>query len=220
MVELTAYEELTDYRRKVAAMYALVRRPLASAQAEDEHTRELKARWRRFRRSRDLLFASHPQGALDQAQKAVFTGLPYYPYDPGLRFAVRVERDVEPNVIEVDLPEDGVVRLKRFGRIRFAVQSQAVTLYLYWIQGYGGGIFLPFRDRTNGAETYGGGRYLLDTIKHADLGQEDGLLVVDFNYAYNPSCAYNARWHCPLALAENWLPAPIRAGELRFPHAV
>lgn len=220
MVGLTAYEELTDYRRKVAEMYALVRRPLARAQTEAERADELEARWRRFRRSRDLLFASHPQGALDQAQKAVFNGLPYFPYDPGLRFALRVESDVEPEVLEIDLSEDGMVRLKRFGRIRFSVQGQRVALSLFWLLGYGGGIFLPFRDLTNGTETYGGGRYLLDTVKHADLGQEGDRLVVDFNYAYNPSCVYNARWHCPLAPVENWLPAPISAGELQFPGVV
>jgi uncharacterized protein (DUF1684 family) len=84
---------------------------------------------------------------------------------------------------------------------------------LFWVLGYGGGVFLPFRDLTSGYETYGGGRYPLDTIKHADLGQEGAQLVIDFNYAYTRSCAYNGRWDCPLAPAENWLPVAIRAGE-------
>ena len=88
---------------------------------------------------------------------------------------------------------------------------------MFWVLGYGGGVFLPFKDATNGPETYGGGRYLLDTIKHADLGSEDERLVLDFNYAYNPSCAYNPRWHCPLSPPENTLPVEIRAGEKSYP---
>ena len=107
--------------------------------------------------------------------------------------------------------------MQRFGRIRFTVDKQAVSLSLYWILGYGGGVFLPFRDETNNDTTYGGGRYLLDTIKHADLGQEGSKLVIDFNYAYNPSCAYNSQWHCPLAPWENRLPVSILAGEKSFP---
>ena len=78
---------------------------------------------------------------------------------------------------------------------------------------YGGGVFLPFRDETNGATTYGAGRYVLDTVKGADLGGADGRLVVDFNYAYHPSCAYDPRWSCPLAPATNRLVGPVEAGE-------
>jgi uncharacterized protein (DUF1684 family) len=204
---LSEFEELADYRRAVAGLYARAR----SADVEAE------ARWRRFCRERDDLFAAHPQSALAPEQKAVFKGLRYYPYQPALRFRLAVDTGVEHAVAEYELPADGLVRLERFGRIQFEVEGQPVSLSLFWIKGYGGGIFLPFRDLTNREDTYGGGRYLLDTIKHADLGREDGRLVVDFNYAYNPSCAYNPRWVCPLAPPENWLKVPIRAGELRFP---
>jgi uncharacterized protein (DUF1684 family) len=86
-------------------------------------------------------------------------------------------------------------------------------LELYWLEGYGGGVFLPFRDATAGAETYGAGRYLLDTVKGSDLGMQDGRLVLDFNFAYNPSCSYDDRWACPLAPPANRLEAVIRAGE-------
>ena len=86
-------------------------------------------------------------------------------------------------------------------------------LELYWIDVYGGGLFLPFRDATSGTETYGAGRYLLDTIKGADLGGDAAGLVVDFNYAYHPSCVYDPRWSCPLAPVANRLAVPIRAGE-------
>jgi uncharacterized protein (DUF1684 family) len=106
--------------------------------------------------------------------------------------------------------------MKRFGYISFDVNRQIASLTLFWILGYGGGIFLPFKDSTNEDETYGGGRYLIDTIKGADLGSEGDRLVVDFNYTYNPSCAYTASWQCPLAALENKLQIPIQAGELKY----
>ena len=197
------FVELLDYRRSVAALYAAVRQDSADP-AES---------CRQFRLGRDALFRSHPQSALSDEQKARFSGLRYYDYDPALRFVLPIDGDVEPAVLELALEHDGVVRIQRFGRIQLHIGGQAVALSLFWILGYGGGVFLPFRDSTNNQATYGGGRYLLDTIKHADLGAQDGRLVVDFNYAYNPSCAYNSRWHCPLAPAENRLMVPIPAGE-------
>jgi uncharacterized protein (DUF1684 family) len=128
-----------------------------------------------------------------------------------------VEPLIEQKVIEITLQDDGPTRLLPFGSISFAIHDQIVSLTLFWIMGYGGGIFLPFKDLTNATKTYPGGRYLLDTIKGADLGREGDQIVIDFNFAYNPSCAYNDRWSCPLPPPENRLPVPIRAGELRFP---
>jgi uncharacterized protein len=203
---MTEYESLLDYRRTVAGMYARIR----------DTDLSLEETCLSFRRERDLLFAAHPQSALSDEQKSTFSGLNYYPYDPTFRFVLPIEPDVEPLIINLELQDDGIVRLNRFGKIHFSVDNQPLTLSLYWILGYGGGIFLPFRDLTGSTETYGGGRYLLDTIKHADLGQQGAQLVIDFNYAYNPSCAYNPRWHCPLAPAENRLSVAIPAGEKRF----
>jgi uncharacterized protein (DUF1684 family) len=202
----TALEDLADYRRSVAGMYARVRQgdpPVAQ-------------RWEAFRRERDALFASHAQSALSPEQKQTFTGLTYFEYDPAYRFIIPVETAADPKILEVDLPDEGLLRLQRFGRISFEVGGQRVSLSVFWVKSYGGGIFLPFRDLTYQNETYGGGRYLLDTIKNADLGRAAGGLVVDFNFAYNPSCAYNPRWVCPLPPPENRLSVPIRAGELKF----
>lgn len=210
MSEHSPFLDLLDYRRRVAELYAWVR----FTQLEPE------ARWGEFHRRREQLLREHPQSALDGAQKAAFLGLRYFPYNPALRYVLPVDTDVEPGVIEVELEEEGLTRLQRFGKISFDLSGQAVSLSLFWILEYGGGVFLPFRDSTNQTETYEGGRYLLDTIKGADLGQEGGNLVVDFNYAYNPSCAYNPRWHCPLAPPENRLPVEVRAGELRYPEVV
>ena len=106
-----------------------------------------------------------------------------------------------------------VERFQRFARLRFELYGEVVGLDAYWLAVYGGGIFVPFRDRTSGATTYGAGRYLWDSIKGADLGAEKGSLVLDFNFAYNPSCSYDSRWVCPLAPPANRLQVAVRAGE-------
>lgn len=116
----------------------------------------------------------------------------------------------------MDLGADGALRYTRIALAQFTGPHGPAALSLYWIEGYGGGLFLPFRDHTSGAETFGGGRYLYDTIKGADLGSGERSIVLDFNYAYNPSCAYDERWVCPLAPPENALPFAVRAGERRF----
>lgn len=196
---MTSEEQLLDYRRMVAAMYASVR----TADTDPAHTCQT------FRRERDTLFRTHSQSALSSAQKIDFEKLAYYEYVPDLRFEVPVEPIVDTTPIEITLPDDGVFRMRRFGRLHLRIREQDVSLTAYWIMGYGGGLFLPFGDLSGRDETYGGGRYLLDTIKGADLGQHDTRLVIDFNYAYNPSCAYNERWVCPLT-------PPKTAFRLRF----
>ncbi len=207
---MSPFEELWDYRSRVRDLYRRVRDDLTLENADPARIH------RAFCDSRDELFRAHPQSALDASQKARFRGLEYFEYDPRLRFLAPLETDVQPDVLEFQLSEDGLVRAQRFGRVRFALDDRAHSLSLFWLLGYGGGVFLPFRDATGSQETYGGGRYLLDTIKHADLGRIGDLVVIDFNYAYNPSCAYNPRWVCPLSPPENRLNIPIRAGEKAF----
>jgi uncharacterized protein (DUF1684 family) len=112
--------------------------------------------------------------------------------------------------VELHIPEGSFTR---FGRVELELDGVALRLDCFWLDGYGGGLFLPFGDTTNGTTTHGGGRYLLDTAKGADLGGEDGRLVLDFNFAYNPSCAYDPRWVCPLAPPGNRLPVAVEAGE-------
>ena len=196
--------DLLDYRRRVTAMYRDVREagdhPAACAD---------------FRRAKDRLFHTHPQSALDSAQKAAFDGLRYYDYDPACRAIAALDPAVEPEVLHVELEEDGDFDYRRIGRVTFTLPTGTGTLSVFWIMGYGGGVFLPFRDATAGHTTYGAGRYLYDTIKGADLGTVGRQMVLDFNYAYNPSCAYNPRWVCPLSPPENRLDFPIPAGEMR-----
>jgi uncharacterized protein len=196
--------ELLNYRRQVSDLYRKLRTASDPAAACND-----------FRQARDELFRSHSQSALDAEQKAAFTGLRYADYDAAYRVTARVE-PVGPHVYEYDLDDDGHFRCRRFGQVYFTLPSGSGRLSLYWIEGYGGGVFLPFGDATSNQTTYGGGRYLLDTIKGADLGSIQDEIVLDFNFAYNPSCAYNPRWICPLSPVENRLAFPVMAGEKKF----
>ena len=171
-----------------------------------------------FRRGRDRLFREHPQSPLTAEQRAGFAGLPWFPYSPDARVETRLEQVERGEDLAIDTGgEDGVVRYRRVGRLATPFGS----LTLLWTLGYGGGLFLPFRDTTAPDQTYGAGRYLTDTIKGTfGRGVEvDGdQVTLDFNYAYNPSCAYDSRWACPLAPFENRLDGAVTAGELAYPN--
>jgi uncharacterized protein len=167
--------------------------------------------WEHWRAVRDELFRSHIQSPIPVEHRPTFTGLPFYPYDPALRVAADVE-PAEREQREIATSGERPYSFTRFARARFSLGGTQ-TLDLYWLDGYGGGIFLSFADATSGTETYGACRYLLDTVKGADLGETNGRLVLDFNFAYNPSCAYDPRWVCPLAPPGNRLTVPVRAGE-------
>ncbi len=198
--------DLADFRRKVAELYARLRIEEIPA----------RRRWETFKQERDALFASHPQSALTARQRAAFSGLEYFDYNPAFRMILPLEPSPEPAEFSIELRDDGQFRYRRVGYIRFEIGGRACRLSVFWILGYGGGLFLPFRDTTNQNDSYGGGRYLIDTIKNADLGLVDDKLVIDFNFAYNPSCAYNEHWDCALAPTENWLQVAIRAGEKKY----
>ena len=136
---------------------------------------------------------------------------------PGLDVALahphRDREAVRRRRYDVDSSDGATMSFERIGVARFALAGEPCELELYWLVAYGGGLFVPFADATAGDETYGAGRYLLDTVKGADLGARDGGLVLDFNLAYNPSCSYDPRWVCPLSPPENRLPVAVRAGE-------
>ena len=192
---------LLDWKRRVFALYHEVR--TAS---------EPGVVWERWREVRDGLFREHAQSPLPDAVRARFDGLPYFSYDADLRTVAEIV-DVERETILVAASGGGGIAFERFGRAVFALLGTTRTLDLYWLEGYGGGVFLPFADGTSGVETYPAGRYLLDTVKGADLGGDGGGLILDFNFAYHPSCAYDPRWVCPLAPPANRLDVAVRAGE-------
>jgi len=187
---------LLDWKRRISALYAEIR---ASTDPE--------AAWQRWREVRAELFRTHPQ-----SPQPGYDGLAYYDYDPAARVLAELEDvDAAPQPIETSGPEPVVFR--PIGRAHFELRGEPLSLELDWLESYGGGVFLCFRDATSGTETYGGGRYLLDTVKGADLGEDSGRLVLDFNFAYNPSCSYDASWVCPLAPPANRLPVAVLAGE-------
>jgi uncharacterized protein (DUF1684 family) len=189
---------LLDWRRRVAAIYANVRAEPDPAAAH--------ALWVE---QRQRLFHEHPDSADRTAE------LSYAPYDVRWRFVADVDTDVEPTRLEIPTATDGVVPFDRFGRV---VLPGVGALDVWWLASYGGGVWLPLRD--SNPQTYGGGRYVLDTVKGADLSGEvdpatgSGTLVVDLNFAYNPSCAYDERWACPLAPPGNVVGIAVEAGEL------
>ena len=223
--------ELADWRRRVGDLYADVR---------TESARDPEAAWRHWREVREELFRSHPQSPVPATERAGFRAR-HWPYDPGLRFEVAVEaegEDVGPDdagdaaaafasgfglvepllggyTLTLPISTGGEQGFERIGWLDVPFPGGPRRLGLYWMAGYAGGLFLPFRDATSGHETYGAGRYLLDAAKSADLGPgaAPGSLVLDFNFAFQPSCAFDPRWSCPLAPAENRLDSRIEAGE-------
>ena len=190
--------DLLDWRRRVAALYADVRAADDPAAAH--------AMWCARRQE---LFSTHPESA---DRTAV---LRHAPYDPRYRCQVSLDAGLEPVRIEIATATDGVVPFERLGQVNI---EWVGTLDVWWLASYGGGVWLPIRD--SNPETYGGGRYVLDTVKGADLGDAYDdftgmrVLIVDLNFAYNPSCAYDERWACPLAPPGNVVDTSIEAGEL------
>ena len=193
--------DLAEWKRTVSELYAAVRSEADPAAA-----------WRGWRAGRDRLFAEHPQSPLRPDARRSFDGLPYFDYDPRLRALASVE-PAPPQPLEIATSTGGSYAFTRFGIARFEVGGDPASLEVFWLDGYGGGVFVSFRDATSGHESYGACRYLLDTVKGADLGMAEGRLVLDFNFAYNPSCAYDPRWTCPLAPPANRLAVALRAGE-------
>jgi uncharacterized protein (DUF1684 family) len=190
---------LLDWRRRVAEMYAEIRARIERDRF-DAHDY--------WRKSRDDLVRNHPQSPLSADRRAAFHGLRYFDYDSRFAFTTTLRRLPEKRY-DVSTSDGQAMSFTRIGIAELPIGA----LEILWLDAYSGGVFLSFRDATTGASTYGGGRYLLDTAKGADLGATDAALVLDFNFSYNPSCAYSDRWSCPLAPAVNTLAVAIEAGE-------
>lgn len=183
--------ELWDYRRRVSDIYATVR---SGGPGESS--------WRFWVGAREDLFRTHPQSPIEDRDS--FDGLPYFDHDPAWRTVARY-LPAEPQPWG---------EFSRVGRLEFELAGTNHELPMFWLEAYGGGVFVPFRDLTNADTTYGGGRYILDTVKGADLGHEGTSVILDFNYAYHPSCVHSDRWVCPLAPPESDLDVAVTAGEM------
>ena len=217
--------DLADWRRRVADLYAEVRRVSAT-----DVPRAL-ALWRE---TRETLFREHPSSPLPVDRRAAFRAS-HFQHDPTVRFEVEVVAGADAGtpvagspstgpidfgvpaaaVSELPVSAGGTMSFSRIGHVEIPFADGPRRLGVFWMAGYAGGLFIPFRDATNGIETYAAGRYLLDAAKSADLGRggPDDSLILDFNFAYQPSCAFDPKWACPLAPPENRLDIPIRAGE-------
>jgi uncharacterized protein (DUF1684 family) len=203
---------LADWRRRVAELYVEVR---AVALADPAGA------WKRWRAEREALYRGHPQSPVPAGDRAGFRAR-HWPYDDRLRASVRVSPSPSPGaglaLAPLTLPNSGAESpaFDRIGVLPLPLRGGATRdVPLFWMRGYSGGLFLPLGDATNGDQTYGAGRYLLDTAKSADLGgdPEAGTLVVDLNFAFQPSCAFDPRWACPLAPPESRVPVRVEAGE-------
>ena len=197
--------DLVDWRRRVGDLYRIGG---AGALA-------------RFRREKDELFRTHPQSPVEPDERAAFQGLRYFEHDPSYRVVARFEPGDGTELVIETGGSDGDVRYRRGGRLVFQLAGRECHLTVFSLVQYAGGLFVPFRDTTSGRATYGGGRYLFDTAKNTDglvLEVRAGSpeVTLDFNYAYNASCAYSPRWACPLAPPENHLQVAVQAGERSF----
>jgi uncharacterized protein (DUF1684 family) len=197
--------DLVDWRRRVGDLYRI---------SEPD-------RLEQFRRRRDELFRTHPQSPIEPDERAAFKGLSYFAPDQAARVTARVEGADGSELLIDTGGDDGEVKYQRAATLVFELERVECRLTVLSLVQYAGGLFVPFRDLTSGKETYGGGRYLFDTAKDTDglvleIRPGSPEVVIDFNYAYNASCAYSPRWACPLAPPENYLKVPVRAGELVY----
>jgi uncharacterized protein (DUF1684 family) len=226
---------LADWRRRIADLYGEVRSMAAS---------DPEAAWQHWREVREALFREHPQSPVPAADRPTFEAH-HWPYDPRFRFELPVVEDngegavpgtpagLRPaggagteaggainfgggfGTLVLPISTGGEQSFTRIGWLDVPFAAGTRRLGLYWMAGYAGGLFLPFRDATNGDQTYGAGRYLIDAAKSADLGGdfERRTLVLDINFSFHPSCAFDPRWSCPLSPPENRLDMPVEAGE-------
>jgi uncharacterized protein (DUF1684 family) len=192
---------LTEWRRRTFAIYREVR-----------DASSLQAAHSIWRGQRDELFRGHPSSPLTRADPLRDSGLPYWPYDRRWRYELELVPAISPTNLTVTTAPGETTRLRRLGWVELPAPLEA-TVDVWWLAQYGGGLFLPLRDGTAGKTSYGGGRYLLDTVKGADLGTKNGRLIIDLNFLYHPSCRYDDSWLCPLAPPGNTITAAVEAGE-------
>jgi uncharacterized protein len=193
---------MIDWRRRTSHLYARVR-----AQADPAVGHAL------WRAERDVMFRTHPESPLPPGDRMRTTGIPYWPYNPGMRFELPVEPVQDERLLDLRISSKGALKLRLLGHVRLPAPLD-FELAVWRLQQYGGGLFVPLRDGTAGTSTYNGGRHLIDMVKGTDLGGTDTSIIVDLNFAYHPSSAYEPSWTSPLAPPENTTAVPVYAGEM------
>ncbi len=177
---------------------------------QDDASRQLEA----FRKQKDKFLAEHPQSPILPEDKEHFRGASYYPVEMKYRVIANLVPETRPGVFRVQTTTGDFKEYTRIGRLEFEIDGQKLSLVAFMPPAdeplHGNRLFVPFRDKTSGKETYGAGRYL-------DLNKRPGdQYVLDFNRAYNPYCAYSPYYSCPIPPGENNLPVEIKAGEMSF----
>lgn len=165
----------------------------------------------RLRKEKDEFFGVSHNSPLPQGYRASFGGLRYFDPDPSLRFEAKLQRYANPDAVMVATSKGTRQLFNKVGYFDLTVDGKPVRIHAYQsAERDDPNLFIPFRDFTSGDESYGAARYLDLEVEHNDE------YAVDFNYAYNPYCAYSEDYVCPLPPHENWLSVPIRAGEKKF----
>lgn len=171
-----------------------------------------KSAIREDREAKDEYFRKHPHSPIPVAERESFEGLSYYPIDESYRFELPLHEYGDKETVTVGTSTGGEQVYLRWGEFRFEVDDEEASLQAYKSEPDDDRLWVPFRDETSGEETYGAGRYLdLEADTHRT---DDGTWILDFNEAYNPTCAYSDQYECPLPPTENWLNVPIEAGEI------
>lgn len=174
---------------------------------------ENKSSLKKQRKEKDRFFELSPQSPIPTSDRGEFDGLDYYPEKEELRFRLELQKHEEKERIEVEDSKGGNQEYFRWGEFRFRAAGDECVLQAYKSDAEEDRLWVPFKDNTNGQETYGAGRYIdLESSRH----KADGKWLLDFNQAYNPFCAYNEDYVCPFIPPENWLEVPIRAGEKKY----
>jgi len=181
-----------------------------STQEDDSFRRQIEA----FRRQKDKFFLENAESPIQPEDKEGYTGLNYFPFDATYRVNATLIPEAHPGIFRVQTTTGDHKEYTRAGRLEFEINGQKLCLTAFMPPAdeplHGNRLFVPFRDKTSGKESYGAGRYL-------DLNKrESNQYVLDFNRAYNPYCAYSPYYSCPLPPGENTLPIEIRAGEKVF----
>ena len=199
---------LVEWREAIGGIYKEIRAT---------HARDPRLAWERFRERRDLLYKHHVCSALTEAEKLDFSGFKNYSYNPAFCFVGEVEYDAEETAFSASISE-GALPCRKIATAKFQHLGEPRALSIFWLDIYGGGLWLPVGDETNGDTTYAGGRYLFDTSKGANLGlsEDGGKIHLDMNFLYPPSCSINPQWVCPLSPPQNRLRFRVEAGEVNF----
>jgi uncharacterized protein len=164
------------------------------------------------KRRTNFLVKSNNSPVPVEARQRGFSGLEYFPFDRKYQLRLKLHSYENPAKVSIALSNGTKVEALRVGYLAFELDGKSLTLQVYKKREGDRGVFLPFKDKTSGHETYGAGRYV-----DVEVDPSDNSCVLDFNLSYNPLCSFGSgNFDCPLPPSENWLDVKISAGEMKF----